>query len=257
MWLTYPTTDANIASLPQWNNISLTIWSLTGLVPQWYYDGTETITASDADLLAANIKSWVDIFWTIGTYIWAITPWVFHTNAMAQSSIWTVNDAAIVYAIHEDANYIYLIWSVMIMNGSLNSTEISIIRYNKTTSAVNRYSFVWWGGWLSIWRWVWIWLLWTDIYIFPLNVVSWYCAYIFDTTTQTFSTQTTILTPFTWTTISWTWQRINSPTPFEWEYLTNTISFWWTMRAVFRFQYIDVPASTTHTLSWFWYVYVS
>lgn len=53
---------------PNGSNINLAAGSLTGTVPSWVYSGTEIITASDADLVASNIKAWVNIFWVTGTF---------------------------------------------------------------------------------------------------------------------------------------------------------------------------------------------
>lgn len=54
---------------PEGANFSTT--DISGHIPAWCYDGTETITLDDnSDLIASNIKNWVTIFWVTWTYLW-------------------------------------------------------------------------------------------------------------------------------------------------------------------------------------------
>jgi len=150
--LPYPTTDANVLQLPQWNNIALSAWSLTWLVPVWYYDGTETITASDTDLNAGNIKSWINIFGTVWTYAWDFVP-------SPSAPLWymksTVNTSGLFNAYTGDPlatlNYIgdamAFFWQSQWGNFYLDVTKVDL-----TTKVVSSIVYSWSSGsWNFLW----------------------------------------------------------------------------------------------------------
>jgi len=141
--LPYPTTDANVLQLPQWNNIALAAWSLTWVVPTWYYDGSETITASDTDLTAGNIKSWVNIFGTVWTYNWSLIPltsWLDFVEVRLRNSGTFNGTRQLNTAIYDNTTTLI---GISELDSSGPSHTFVVQEFNKTTQVVLAKNFTW------------------------------------------------------------------------------------------------------------------
>lgn len=213
--------------IPQWSDFAVTAPS--GLVP-WpaFYDGTEVVTVSGSTSL----------------------PWSseFNTKVVAASWANNPNDIGFIHWLYQDANYIYLCWWSLIMDWSFTVKNLCVTRYDKTSYAIVRYEYVEAStGWNSIAFWVGIWVDWTQIHFFSANTWPTYSGTYFNTSTQTYTDYTTILSAFPWTAISWTGTRTNAPWPtlFEDWYNSNTITFWsYTLQWIFRFRYNNAASAT-------------
>lgn len=243
------TTIVKAPVIPQGWNINLTPWSLTGSIPLGYYDWTETITASDTDLLASNIKFWVDIFWVNGSFAWNNNPLFSNIEfniswlvVMADSgsggySPWFVSWCTIIWW------NLYQVANIMHRDDNSNSSDLwhyTVILKRTPAWVVTRYVASWAAWQFTTWfsNNTTINVNWTTIQI---HTAYWSWFFInFDTTTDTFSavswgsSNIQFWSDYTnyWTNnaLSVSWAPINrvaSTGAVSWTWMPATIVFWW------------------------------
>lgn len=235
--------------IPQWWNINLTSWSLTWAVPQWYYDWSETITASDTDLISSNVKNWVNIFWVTWSFLWNNNPLFSNIEFNASWLVvmadwwswnyepWFVTWSAVIWW------NLYQVFNIMHRDDNSNSSEIwhyTVILKRTTWWVFTRYTQLrstptFTTAFTSNTT---INLSWS---IIQVHTAYWSWSYItFDTSTDVFSTVSWSL----WSTMFWSdytnywinnmlspfWATFNRTTLtwwILWSWMPLTASFWW------------------------------
>ena len=123
-----------------WVSFNIPAWTLSTNIPVWNYDWAETITASDPNLVAWNIKSWVDLFWTTGTYVWDANPVAFtgvgyhiwHTHWPIYAGWYDKFTTEYSVGVAQDANNLYLCYSSYVASTPYwwGNNYYTVVRYN-------------------------------------------------------------------------------------------------------------------------------
>lgn len=113
-------------------------------IPAGYSDGTETATANDTDLVAGNIKSWVDVLGVVGNY----SGWLINSNFKpayykGTSSVWAWpnNTWSENWACLQYGWYLYVLWDMY----TTNSWAIWLMEIDLSTWIITEYVTTYWN----------------------------------------------------------------------------------------------------------------
>ena len=140
-------------------NIIIPEWQTSTIIPWWNYDGSETVVASDVDLLPQNIKKDINVFWVTWTYEWELPDlfwqnmWYHTWHTFWRPSFfpsWYPQYSNIMYAtwvgVTWDANNVYLCYSAKSDWWTYWLLYHKVLRYNNwVISVISNFSETWWS----------------------------------------------------------------------------------------------------------------